>query len=73
MKIHMCIDVKGMLTKPLKQFKDLVHDDSGKLLDAHQARNYFLDELSKGRLFLPFGECDNFDYSKGCMGHVDDN
>jgi hypothetical protein len=73
MKIHMCIDVKGMLTKPLSKFKNIIHDDDGNLLDPHQARNYFLDELSKGHLFLPFGECDNFDYSKGCMGHADAN
>lgn len=70
MKTHMCIDVKGILCRPLKELKNFVQDDNGKLLDAHQARDYFLDELARGHLFLPFGECDNFDYSKGCKGHT---
>lgn len=29
----------------------------------------FLEELSKGHEVIPIGECDNFDYKHGCLGH----
>jgi hypothetical protein len=35
-----------------------------------QVRNAMYDELAKGHEVLPLGECDNFDFIKGCQGHV---
>jgi hypothetical protein len=66
---HMAVDVRGMLTKPLRQFKGMLKHDDGRTMTPHEAREALLDELSKGRDFLPYGKCDNFDYKSGCLGH----
>jgi hypothetical protein len=38
-------------------------------MTAREAFNALCDELVKGRRVLPCGECDNFDFQKGCLGH----
>lgn len=30
---------------------------------------YLREQLALGRKVLPMGNCDNFDYQKGCRGH----
>jgi hypothetical protein len=67
---HMCLDVKGFLSIERKKSEyEIFEDGNGKSFTKEQTKKYLLDELSKGHLFLPIGECDNFDYSKGCQGH----
>lgn len=73
---HMHIDVRNMLRKSKRDFwrdwKNVFTDDNGKPLTYDQARDALMDELAKGHNFIPFGNCDNFDYVKGrCKGHED--
>lgn len=69
MKFHVGLNLKGVLSNndymTLLAFKD----EKGKTVSRKEAKNFLLDELSKGRLFIPMGECDNFDTNKGCRGH----
>jgi hypothetical protein len=72
----MCISIRGILhnyntdKKIEKLFKGCLTDDNGKVItNGRLIREYFLDELSKGKEVLPMGKCDNFDFKKGCLGH----
>lgn len=47
----------------------LTGDDGRSLTTPDEIREAFMDELVKGREFIPAGDCDNFDYKSGCMGH----
>lgn len=74
--MHMCQSVRGALSnyntdrKLERAFKNCIKTDSGKVLQtAHEIREFFFDQLAQGREVLPLGECDNFDYKKGCLGH----
>lgn len=78
MYIHMCASVRGILEtyntdkKMAKMFRGCVTDDNGKqITDGYLIRQHFYDELAKGREVLPIGNCNNFDYKKGCLGHID--
>ena len=63
-KFHMCLSVRGALKWPLKDLADLFEGKS-----AGEAQDFLMDELSKGHEVFPIGDCDNFDYKKGCQGH----
>lgn len=70
--IYMCVSVRGMLNKSKAELRRLAPSITvnGKTLQtADEVREAFLDELSQGHEVLPCGECDNFDYKKGCLGH----
>ena len=68
----MCLDIRGALNN-LKGKRDsslsYASDDDGKPLTNAKFREMLYDELSKGYRVLPIGDCDNFDYQKGCRGH----
>lgn len=68
----MSLSVKGFLTRKYKErdFKNLFENPDGSFLSPEAAKVYLLDELSKGHLYLPIGNCDNFEYKSGCMGHT---
>ena len=74
---HMCQSIRGALDmNPLDFYwtwKGVVTNDDGHVLSAKEVREYFYDELSKGHEVIPFEECDNFDFKKGCKGHKDDH
>lgn len=69
MKFHVALDVKGVLLnndyRTMLSFKN----DDGSKVSPTEAKKFLLDELSKGHLLIPMGECDNFDEKKGCQGH----
>lgn len=72
--IHMCISVRGVLSKPKqvmwKDYKGVFTKDDGSATTYEEVRDYLLDELAKGHELIPFGKCDNFNYAKGgCRGH----
>lgn len=70
--VHMCMSVRGALNwnkATLKRMAKSFTDDNGKPMTPDQVRNALMDELAKGHEVIPLGECDNFDYKKGCMGH----
>jgi hypothetical protein len=64
--IHVCIDIRGTIWN--RHFDGINHED-GTPMTAREAFNALCDELVKGRRVLPCGECDNFDFQKGCLGH----
>jgi hypothetical protein len=43
--------------------------DDGRKMSADEAINVLMDELAAGHEVIPIGECNNFDYKKGCLGH----
>lgn len=68
--IHMRLDIKGALKNwSTKDFRGLLVDDSGTALPPDKAKEFLFDELAKGNLYMPIGECDNFDPKQGCLGH----
>lgn len=44
--------------------------DGSKFRDGQELKNTFIDLLASGKRVIPTGDCDNFDYQKGCQGHV---
>jgi hypothetical protein len=73
-QFHLCLSIRGALSWPLRDFQRkivpmLQHDD-GRPMTEHEARNALFDELAQGHEVLPIGQCDNFDYTKGCQGHL---
>jgi hypothetical protein len=46
----------------------ITKNDGGKYT-VLELKQQFLDELAKGHEVVPIGECDNFDWKKGCLGH----
>jgi hypothetical protein len=70
MKIHMCVDIRGLLEMHRrKKIRIMQHDDGRRMTDS-EARDYLYKALGEGKEFLPCSsECDNFDYKKGCLGH----
>jgi len=35
----------------------------------YELKEEFLRMYSEGILYIPYGDCDNFDPKKGCLGH----
>ena len=68
-QIHLHLSVKSVLHWPKKDLKGLLITEDGKRMTADEAFDALLDELTKGNEVLPMGDCDNFDFKKGCMGH----
>lgn len=71
--MHLKIDVKGLLLSwdrfpDQEKMVDIFKDD-GKKMTTEETKAYLERELKRGRLYLPMGDCDNFDYKKGCLGH----
>lgn len=68
---HMCLDIKGAIKNKLgkKSLKGLFVHDNGVKCTHDEAMNYLLECIEKGWRVIPIGDCDNFDYEKGCQGH----
>lgn len=71
MKVHMCIDLKGVIKNKFgkKSLKGLFTRQDGTECTHNEAMDYLLECLGKGWKVIPMGECDNFDYQTGCKGH----
>jgi hypothetical protein len=70
--IHMCISVRGMLRwdrRELKKATKWITPTAGGRYTVEQLREALLDELAQGHEVLPYGECEGFDFKKGCPGH----
>jgi hypothetical protein len=67
---HMHLNVRSALLWPKSKLKGMLVDKTtGRYLTPDEARNALMDELSKGHEVIPIGECDNFDFKRGCLGH----
>mgnify|MGYP001561317038 FL=1 len=69
--IHVGIDLKGVLSHwTPREWVNVVAGPDGRHLTPNEVRDYFLDQLSKGRLRHPFGEpCEGWSWTEGCPGH----
>ena len=73
---HCCQSVEG----PLMNWKKAdwkraclwFQKDDGSKFTPDELKQAFLDELAQGHKVIKIGDCDNFDYTKGCLGHPDD-
>jgi hypothetical protein len=73
-KVHMCIDLQGVLQWPKREFdrmfKGACKDENGRVMTPDEVRAEMLAELAKGHKVIPYGEpCEGFDYQTGCPGH----
>lgn len=75
-KYHFCMSIYGAL-KMNKAGFDEIHtnccksDDGSRFLSPKEVRAELVKAASEGKRVLPVGECDNFDYQEGCLGHDD--
>lgn len=77
MRRHLSISVRGNLKKTDSQlwrdWEGCITDEKGyNPKNGNEVRKFFLDELSKGHEVLPTNNCDNFCFTKGCLGHKED-
>ena len=78
-KIHMALDIEGCLDYyKRRKMNSLFQNDDGSYLTDAEARAELKKHLVEGHTAIPIGDCDNFDYVKGCcLGHdikyFDDN
>ena len=68
-KVHMKMDINGCLMRSDNEIDGIMTDNSGNELSAPEIRKRLKECLGKGWKYIPVGECDNFDYQTGCMGH----
>ena len=66
--MHLSLDITGGI-KNAKMLAGNISVDGKTLKTAAQVREYLQGQLALGRRVLPCGDCDNFDYKKGCLGH----
>lgn len=67
-RLHLRACVEGMLRN--KSFSGLT-DESGKALSRSQAEQRLRELLASGVRYLRVGDCDAFDPTTGCPGHVE--
>lgn len=69
MILHLSLNIEGAL-KNAKAFVGCIETEDGKTLNTvAEVKAFFKEQLAMGRKYLPYGECDNFDYQHGCKGH----
>ena len=66
--IHLSLDIDGAI-KNAKMLKGCITVDGRVLNTVEEVRHFLYQQKAMGRECLPFGDCDNFDYKKGCLGH----
>ena len=66
--IHCCLDISGGI-KHAKELCGCITVDGKTLRTTAEVKNFLKGQLDMGRRVLPMGDCDNFDYQKGCLGH----
>lgn len=65
---HLCLNIEGGI-EHAAELRGCIEVD-GKTLDTvKEVRAFLRAQLALGRKYLPYGECDNFDYQTGCKGH----
>lgn len=76
-RVHMGFSVRGALNwdrRYAKRMLNCTYDKDGNRFPTVDAmRNALMDELAQGHEVLPMGDCDAWDYKKGCPGHKTDD
>lgn len=68
---HLALDIDGAI-KNAKMLKGCITVDGRVLNTVEEVRHFLYQQKAMGREALPLGDCDNFDYKKGCLGHWED-
>ena len=70
-RVHMCLDIRGWLMNHTRKrdYRGMFKHDDGRPMTADEAKANLLNQLAMGRKVLPFGDCDNFSFETGCLGH----
>jgi hypothetical protein len=70
---HLSQSIRGLLhysDRELRQaLKWITKDDGSRFASPGELREALMDELAKGHVVLPTGECEGFDPKLGCPGH----
>jgi hypothetical protein len=71
--LHMCQSITGPLMnwkkRDWQKATKYIFKNDGSRFTADALKQSFLEELALGHEVVPIGECDNFDWKKGCQGH----
>lgn len=65
--LHLSQSIEGALKYWTR--KDWVELGKENNLSGDECKKFFENYREKGWKVIPMGDCDNFDYKKGCMGH----
>lgn len=68
MKYPFCINIDGAIENA-QMLKGCITVDGRTLQTVAEIRAFLREQKKMGRRVLPVGDCDNFDYQKGCLGH----
>lgn len=68
MIMHMALNIDGAI-KNAQMLKGCITVDGRVLNTVEEIRHFLYQQKAMGREVLPIGDCDNFDYKKGCLGH----
>lgn len=66
--IHLSLDIDGGIQNA-RLLKGCITVDGRALNTVKEIRAFLCEQKAMGRKVLPMGDCDNFDYQKGCIGH----
>lgn len=65
---HCCLDIAGGI-KNARMLRNCITVDGRLLRTEKEVRAFLREQQALGRRVLPMGDCDNFDYQTGCLGH----
>lgn len=71
MKYHFCMNIDGAIENA-RTLKGCITVDGHTLNTVKEVRAFLYEQKAMGRRVLPIGDCDNFDYQKGCLGHQEE-
>ena len=64
---HFCQCLEGALNNwDIKTWRALAKDNA---MTVKAIKKEFRRLMAEGKEVIPIGECDNFDFKKGCQGH----
>lgn len=66
---HTCLSIEGAI-RNAKDLKGCIEVNGRTLNTVAEIRAYLKIQQSKGYRVLPMCECSNFDFQKGCKGHI---
>lgn len=66
--IHVSLNIDGGIQNA-RLLKGYITVDGRVLNTVKEIRAFLYEQKAMGRKVLPMGDCDNFDYQTGCMGH----
>ena len=71
---HMSQDIRGAIENWKKRewvnaLTWITKSDGTRFASVEELKDAFWSEIAQGHEVIPYGDCDNFDWKKGCQGH----